>query len=301
MPVYGRVGAGPGTPVKLQHFHGSAGIRLAADVGGDPARPAVVLLHGGGQTRHSWNKLARHLVQLGYHAVSLDLRGHGDSDWAPQGDYSVDAFAADLHAVLGQLQRPPVLIGASLGGITSLLAVGECERTIARGLVLVDVVPRMEEAGLRRIHAFMRANLDGFDTLDEVAAAVTAYLPQRHRAPNPQGLRKNVRQAGNGRFYWHWDPALIHSDRRPDGTRAAERLRRAARAITLPTMLVRGKLSDVVSQEGVDDLLALICGARAIEVDGAGHMVAGDQNDPFNDAVEQFLVELGEPAAARQP
>lgn len=276
--------------MKLQRFNGSGGVTLTADVGGNPSRPGAVLLHGGGQTRHSWNKLAHRLVQLNYYVVSLDLRGHGDSDWAPDGDYRLDAFVADLHGVLGQLQQPPVLIGASLGGLISLLAVGEHPReVVAQGLVLVDVVPRMEATGLRRIQEFMRANLDGFATLEEVAAVVSAYLPQRAKPPNPDGLRKNVRLAEDGRWYWHWDPALINSDRRLGGTIDMQQLWLAAHQVQLPTLLVHGKLSDVVSREGVDDLLALISGAQAVEVDGAGHMVAGDQNDAFNDAIEHFL------------
>lgn len=278
--------------MQSQRFKGAAGVTLAADVAGDPAATSVVVLHGGGQTRHSWGRLARRLARSDYHVVSMDMRGHGDSDWAPDGDYRLDAFVADLHAVLEQLPQPPVLIGASLGGISALLAVGECPRELARGLVLVDVVPRMEPHGLRRIREFMLAHLGGFDDIKQAVEAVASYLPQRTRSPNPQGLRKNLRVADNGRLYWHWDPAFMNSDRQPGASGHVQRLRDAARQVRIPTLVVRGNLSDVVSREGADDLLALIPDARAVEVAGAGHMVAGDRNDAFNDAVETFLSEL---------
>lgn len=277
--------------MKIQQFVG-AGLKLTADVAGDPQSPTVVLLHGGGQTRYSWGKLARRLARLDHHVISLDLRGHGDSDWAPDGDYRLDAFAADLNAVIEQLPQPPVLIGASLGGIASLLAVGGSGRSRARGLVLVDVVPKMEESGIRRIHDFMLANLDGFATLEDASDAVAGYLHHRPQPPNPDGLRKNLRAGDNGRYYWHWDPAFVTGDRPPGSSEDLGRVREAARNIRVPTLLVRGKLSDVVSRQGADDLLELIPGARAVEVAGASHMVAGDKNDAFNGAVEDFLSSL---------
>ena len=277
--------------MRVERIAGAGGITLAADVIGAPHAPAVVLLHGGGQTRYSWGRLARRLGQFGYYVLSLDLRGHGDSDWAPDGDYRLDAFVADLYAVLERLPSPPVLIGASLGGISALLAVGESERELARGLVLVDVVPRLEQEGVRRIRDFMTAHLDGFASLEEAAAAVAAYLPHRPRPPSVDGLRKNLRQRADGRFYWHWDPAFVIGERRPGAVSQLDRLLEAARRVRVPTLLVRGQASDVVSQAGVDELLALMPNARAVEVGGAGHMVAGDKNDAFNAAVEDFLRE----------
>lgn len=278
--------------MKMQTFSGGQGIALAADVAGSPQAPSVVLLHGGGQTRHSWGRLARHLARQGYHVISLDLRGHGESGWAPGGDYSLDAFVADLRTVISELPQPPVLIGASLGGLTSLLAVGESDEAIAKGLVLVDVVPRLEPSGVRRIREFMLANIDGFDSIDEVVDAVAAYLPHRPQPPSPAGLRKNLRQGENGRLYWHWDPAFMTSERRPNVASDLGRLEKAARNVRVPALVVRGKLSDIVSREGADEFLELMPLARVVEVDGAGHMVAGDKNDAFNAAVEGFLLEL---------
>ncbi len=275
------------------YLTGASGLKLAADVAGDPDGQPVVMLHGGGQTRHSWGELTRTLAGNGYHAMTVDMRGHGESDWCPQGDYTLDRFAEDVHGILSDLKQPPVLVGASLGGICSLVAAGESSQLPIHGLVLVDIVPRMEPEGVQRIREFMTAHIGGFNSYEEVVEAVNAYMPHRKARPrSPEGLRKNLRIGDDERLYWHWDPAFINGDRTPSTARTVERLRDAARQIRVPTLLVRGKMSDVVSEEGVRDFLTLIPGARAVDVGGAGHMVSGDQNDVFNDAILTFLADV---------
>lgn len=275
--------------MRFRRFSGSDGVTLAADVGGDPNRPHVLLMHGGGQTRFSWGRAARELIQTGYHVISLDLRGHGDSDWAENGDYRIDAFVGDLYSILDAVPGPVALVGASLGGIASLVAIGESNRPIANALVLVDVVPRLEETGTQRIRAFMTANPDGFASIQEAADAVTGYRPGRPHRPNPEGLMKNLRLAPNGRYYWHWDPAFVAGPKSIHSSADLGRFRRAASRVRVPTLLVHGKLSDVVSAEGVDEFLGLIPGAQVADVHDASHMVAADRNDIFNQAVESFL------------
>jgi len=266
------------------------GIELAADeyaARTDPKGTAL-LLHGGGQTRHSWKGAAAAIAASGWHTLSLDARGHGDSGWAPDGDYSMQALVDDLTQVAREYHRP-VLIGASMGGLTSLVAVGEGAVT-ARGLVLVDVAPRIEKSGADRIGAFMRANPEGFESLQAVADAVAAYNPHRARPPRPEGLRKNVRLREDGRWHWHWDPAFIQPvDDEPGRLVDPERLRDAARAVRVPTLLVRGVQSDVLSEEGAREFLQLVPEARFVDVKGAGHMVAGDDNDMFAREVGRFL------------
>jgi pimeloyl-ACP methyl ester carboxylesterase len=227
------------------------------------------------------------------------LRGHGESAWAADGDYSLDAFAGDVLAVAGALGRPPALVGASLGGVSSLAAVGEHpDAGVGRALVLVDVAPRIEEAGRDRIGAFMAEHMDdGFASLDEVADAIQRYNPHRPRPRDVSGLRKNLRQR-DGRWYWHWDPQFIRGMPGPaDETRTSlvqpERLEAAARNLRIPVLLVRGLVSDLLSEAGAQALLALIPHAEMVSVEGAGHMVAGDRNDLFNDAVVRFLSSIG--------
>jgi pimeloyl-ACP methyl ester carboxylesterase len=281
---------------------GLDGLQLAADVAGDPSAPAVLLFHGGGQTRHSWRTTLDDLSERGFFVASVDLRGHGDSAWAPDGDYRIEAFGGDVAAVARQFDRP-ALVGASLGGTSSLYALGAEGDALARALVLVDVAPNIESAGAMRIGQFMREHMDtGFASLDEVADAVAAYNPHRPRPSNLEGLRKNVRRRDDGRWYWHWDPAFI-SGRfgSEDETRAvdesrvhrADLLEQAARSLTVPTLLVRGRQSDLLSEEGAHRFLELVPHAQFVDVAGAGHMVAGDRNDAFNQAVIAFLETAG--------
>lgn len=275
---------------------GADGLILAADVGGPEDGPPVVLLHGGGQTRHSWSGTWKVLVDRGWRAYSVDLRGHGESEWSPDGDYSMDAFAGDVVAIASSLPRPPILVGASLGGLSSLVAVAETpnQGELARGLVLVDVAHQMEQSGRDRIGSFMGSAPDGFASLDEAADAIAAYNPHRPRPTDLTGLAKNLRQRDDGRWVWHWDPAFISGKfGSRDETRASvidpARLERAVGTLAIPTLLVRGRSSDLLSEEGAQDFLRRVPHAEYADVAGAGHMVAGDRNEVFNQAILGFL------------
>ncbi|MET0363947.1 MAG: alpha/beta fold hydrolase, partial [Sphingobium sp.] len=155
------------------------GVRIIGDVGGDPSRPTVALMHGGGQTRHSWSGAMRALVQAGYHVINFDARGHGESDWSPDGVYTLSVRARDLGEILRDLRGPVAFVGASMGGATALYAVGEQVPPAPAALVMVDIVPRPNPVGTGKIKAFMGANPEGFATLEEAADAVAAYNPHR--------------------------------------------------------------------------------------------------------------------------
>ena len=279
-------------------FDGRDGLKLAADAAGDPTGPPALLFHGGGQTRHAWGTTLRVLGASGWRAYSVDLRGHGESGWDAEGDYTLDAFCADVRAVAATMPSRPAIVGASLGGMCSLVAIAETPGPpIASALVLVDVAPRIEMAGALRIGAFMFEHMEsGFGSLEEVADAIAAYNPHRPRPSDLNGLRKNLRLRPDGRWAWHWDPSFISGRMGSrDETRSSlvdsERLRAAARALTIPVLLVRGRMSDILSEEGAKELLELVPHARLVDVAGAGHMVAGDRNDLFNEAVVSFLEE----------
>ena len=266
------------------------GVTLAADVQGPPDGQPLILLHGGGQTRASWGGAGRALARVGFRVVNLDLRGHGESDWAPGGAYGLDLFAADTVAVARTLARPPILVGASLGGISSLLVAGERMTNVA-ALVLVDVAPRLEPQGASKITDFMTANPGGFASVEEAADAVTAYIPHRPRPKDVSGLARNLRLGADGRYRWHWDPAFLQ-DRRMDPSQMSRRLEDAARNLTMPALLIRGGRSEVVSEAGAQEFLALAPHASFVDVAGADHMVAGDANDAFNQAVIDFALTL---------
>jgi pimeloyl-ACP methyl ester carboxylesterase len=266
---------------------GAGGVRIAGDSWGDPNGPLVILQHGGGQTRHAWKGAGETLGAAGYFAVAFDARGHGDSDWAPDGQYGQDVMVEDLECVVAALgNRRPVLVGASMGGGTSLVAVGE-DRVDATALVLVDVGPHIEAEGVGKIQAFMTRKPEGFDSLDEVADAIASYQPHRTRPRNVAGLAKNVRLGADGKYHWHWDPRFRAGRQVLDKRR--ERLEACSRNLKLPALLVRGGLSDLLSEEGARAFLALCPHSEYVNVTGAGHMVAGDRNDIFATAVIEFL------------
>lgn len=267
------------------------GLRLVGDAYGPINGPAVILLHGGGQTRHAWGDSARRMGERGYHALAMDLRGHGDSAWAGEGGYRLEHFVGDLRFVASQLGRPPAVIGASLGGLTALMAQGE-RPELARAVVLVDIATSAQVKGIRRIVDFMTARPDGFASLEEVADAIAAYQPQRRRPTNLDGLAKNVRRGEDGRYRWHWDPAFIQGNGPDDSPLRKDRLVAAARKLTVPTLLVRGRQSDVVAREDAKEFLQYVPHAEYVDVSEAGHMVAGDSNDVFSRAVIDFLDRL---------
>ncbi|WP_082683933.1 MULTISPECIES: alpha/beta hydrolase [unclassified Mycobacterium] len=273
---------------------GADGVTIVADRLGDPDAPAAVFLHGGGQTRRSWGRAAAAVAERGWQAVTVDFRGHGESDWSADGDYRVTTFAEDVLEVLRRLPDRPVIVGASLGGFTAMLLAGELVPGAVRAIVLVDIVPDMNESGASRIHDFMAERMtSGFASLDEVADMIQQYNPHRPRPTDLDGLRTNLRER-DGRWYWHWDPKFI------DGTAAlppievteVDRMHTAVETILrngIPMLLVRGQMSDLVTQERADEFLARFPAVEFVDVGGAGHMVAGDRNDLFADAVVDFL------------
>jgi pimeloyl-ACP methyl ester carboxylesterase len=262
-----------------------SGLRLVADVAGLANAPTLLFLHGSGQTRQSWGRALDEAVKRGYRAISLDLRGHGDSDWSPDGKYSMDRFVADVRQAVDHLGDAPIVVGASLGGLVGLLIAATPPPPL-RALVLVDITPRVEESGAKEVSAFMDSAPNGFGSVEEAADAVSAYLPHRQRPKDTSGLKRNLRLR-EGRYYWHWDPALLQMgrDAKFDGPSP---LTSAARAIKIPTLLLRGGRSRIVSEAGVREFLEMVPHAEFVDISGAHHMVAGDANDAFNDAVFAF-------------
>ncbi len=272
-------------------LEGAAGVRLAADAFGEPDAPPVLMLHGGGQTRHAWQATATDLAEAGWQAITVDLRGHGESTHPRPPAYALDDFVADVRALIKTIAQPPVVIGASLGGIAALLAITEAPKAPAEGLILVDVAHRFQPRGGGRIVSFMEAHPEGFATLADAADAVAAYLPHRARPRDTEGLRHNLRYNEDGRWVWHWDPE-VHVQAREimqDPNRLSERLSEAAEGLCNPCLLVRGAESDVLSAAIAREFTELAPGSTLAEVPRAGHMVAGDNNDAFTATIRTWL------------
>ncbi len=293
------------TPV-TETFVGAAGNKLVGDRYGTGER-AAILLHGGGQTRHAFAGTADALAKAGWTGFTLDQRGHGDSEWIAGGHYSVFDFAADIAKVAGEIAgrfgAPPVLVGASLGGMAGMIAEGEAVKAgqPARfvALVLVDVTPRIDRGGAEKIRGFMRGrSREGFASIEEAADAVAEYLPHRPRPSSTEGLRKNLRLHPDGRWRWHWDPLFFDGPHPVNADHEKQERARieAARSLRIPALLVRGASSELVKEEHAREFLELVPHAKFVDVAGARHMVAGDRNDVFSAAILEFLSGLRIPA-----
>jgi pimeloyl-ACP methyl ester carboxylesterase len=260
-------------------------VSLVADAFGDPANVPVVLLHGGGQTRQSWRDTGAELAAAGWYVLSVDQRGHGESGWSTAGNYGLDWFGRDVLNIVRTLEGKPVLVGASLGGLASLVALAE-QPDLALGLVLVDVSPFLNGDGRDHIVQFMRGRPEGYTSVEEVADAVADYLPYRERPASLAGLERNLR-ARDGRLFWHWDPAFLSTER--ELTRREVWLGAAAMMVRVPTLLIRGAHSDVLGLDDAQRFLSLVPHVEFAEIEGAHHMVAGDENTVFGVVVKEFL------------
>ena len=227
-------------------------------------------------------------------AITLDLRGHGRSDWSKNSEYELSQFSEDIAFVLEEIGICPVLVGASLGGLVGMYLEGRMRPGSISALVLVDVVPNMNVNGAERVKDFMLKHSEvGFASLSEVAEVLAEYNPYRKKPTDLEGLKKNLRKRGN-RWFWHWDPTFISSERNeknPD-MRNTQLLNEVMSNIKVPTLLVRGKMSDLVTEDEVQEFLEKFPQSDFVDVSGAGHMVAGDKNDVFSEEVIAFLNQI---------
>ena len=262
---------------------------MQADEWGPERAPTVVLMHGGGQTRRSWSGAAREFSAAGYRVINLDARGHGESEWPPDGRYTLDALCDDIEAVVASAPGPVALVGASMGGVAALHFVATGRGASVSAIVMVDIVPRVEQEGSDRIQSFMRAHQGGFASVDEAADAVAEYYPHRPRPADSSGLEANLRRRDDGRLYWHWDPRLIDGPHALEPPDFGDPLLQAARVVRIPVLVVRGLRSDIVSDAGIEEFRGAVPHLEVCEIQQAGHMVAGDRNDLFNAGTLDFL------------
>ncbi|KAB7772303.1 alpha/beta hydrolase [Xanthomonas maliensis] len=261
---------------------------MAVAVHGDANAPTVVLAHGFGQTRHAWEGTAQTLAAAGYRALSYDARGHGDSSRNPPASrYTASQFVDDLIVLAGEHAEPPVLVAASMGGLFGLLAESRWPG-LFRAIVLADITPRWEAAGVDRILQFMTAHPDGFASLDAAADAIAAYRPHRPRK-SPTQLQALLRQREGGRWQWHWDPRLIAELAGGDADTQQRELLDAAAQVRCPMLLISGGHSDLVTPASIAEFLSVAPHAQHVQLADATHMVVGDDNTTFTATVLHYL------------
>lgn len=226
------------------------------------------------------------VADAGYRGITVDLRGHGDSTWADDGDYLLDAYARDIEHIIDGLERPAALVGASRGGQAALVAASRRPSRLAL-VMLADVAPMLRDAGVDIFRAFFRASEAGFASLDDAADALAEHLHQP-RMTDASGLRRAMRIGGDGRFYWQWDPRTAAPEMLNPPSEGRQ-LQAAAARVDCPVIMVRAELSGVVTDEGVATFHRLTPQLEVIEAKGVGHMFTGDQNDAF---AERLLDQL---------
>jgi pimeloyl-ACP methyl ester carboxylesterase len=254
------------------------GLELAGSAYGDPAAPPVLFFHGGGQSRNAWLGSAKKVAAAGYYGISIDLRGHGESDWAADGDYLLDAYGRDVERLLTQFERPVTLVGASRGGQSALVG-GSRHPGRVRLIMLADVAPDMLDAGINGIRAFFVEGERGFDTLDQAADSLARNLGQA-RIRDASKLARAMRKDDASRWHWRWDPATGYREFLHPPSENEAMLAAAAR-VTSPIIMVRAELSNLLTDESVANFQRLTPQLEVMTAPGAQHMFTSDRNDVF--------------------
>jgi non-heme chloroperoxidase len=259
---------------------------------GSLEKPPLVLLHGVGQTCHTWDLFAAAMADH-FHVMAFDQRGHGDTDWAADKDYSRASMVEDANAFTDALGLEHFfLTGMSMGGANSLAFTAKYPDKV-EALVVVDVGPRVEPKGVKHIRDFMK-NQREFDSLDQAAEVIHRFNPRRPL----EVIRKytvvyNLKQTPAGRWTWKYDTYFSDGQRKVDVKQMQAELSAAVKKIQCPTLLVKGGESDVFSLDGARDLQELIPGSEFALVPKAGHSVMGDNPQGFESAVRGFYENKG--------
>jgi esterase len=258
---------------------------------GAPANPAIVFLHGGGLTAHTWDVVCLALRDR-FHCIALDLRGHGESEWSPKMDYSLDTHARDLRHFVDNLGLEKlVLVGMSLGGLISI-AFSALHPGRVQALVIVDVGPEVQSAGVRRISQFA-ASSEELDSVDDFVKLALSFNPARNPTLLRRSLLHNLHQLPNGKWTWRYDkrPRIVGDLDAADQRRRL--LWKEIAAIQCPTLVVRGAQSDVFADADAERLAATLPNGRWIKVEAAGHTIQGDNPRGLLQALEPFLSQVG--------
>ena len=259
---------------------------------GDPTKPPILMLHGFAQQAHSWDFVALAFADK-HRIIALDQRGHGDSDWAPDGDYTPETQQQDIAAIVDKLNLDGfVLMGLSMGGRNSFTYASNNPERV-RALVIVDAGPENVRLGTQNIQRFVEQD-DQLDSIDAFVDRVVSYNPRRDPVQIRGSIINNLKELSNGKWTWKYDkilrsPGRMGQHQDPDTTK---RLWNYLESLSCPTLVVRGDRSDVISTETTDEMHKRIPSSRLAIVENAGHLVMGDNPSGFESAVTKFIGDL---------
>ena len=279
-------------------------LNLSYQEWGNAGAQPIIMLHGFGVSGHMFDEFADRM-QENYRLIALDQRGHGDSDWSEDGDYSRTAFVSDLEGFRQALGIERfILVGHSMGGLNAVAYTNQYPQHV-RALVLVDVGPESAKEGVDNIVRFTR----GPDELEfeEFVELAHRFNPRRTLENIRERMRHRLKPTDNGKYTWKFDKRFrepdsglkIGSDASNDDSWSL------FRGVRIPTLLIRGAESDVLTQPVAERAATEMPRTRLVVVPGAGHSVPGDNPDGFTEAVQEFLGDLErgqfEPETASAP
>ena len=258
---------------------------------GSAGSPPIFALHGGHQSAHSWDLVSLHLAAR-YHVIVPDQRGHGDSEWARNCEYSNQEMAKDAAALIRTLGvERPVVMGHSMGGRNALL-MALANPGLCRALVIVDVGPEISDEGRRTISSFVRENVE-FDDLDHFVENVQRYDPYRSREHIQRTVKYNLFRRADGKYVSKCDRAprqlgLLERQTAPDALTID-----AVRSLDLPVLVVRGESSNILTPDAAERFVQALPHGRLVTVARCGHNVHSQNTVGFVEAIEEFLEAAG--------
>jgi esterase len=259
---------------------------------GTSGRWPIVFLHGAALNAHTWDVVCL-ILRRQHHCYALDQRGHGESAWAEDADYSGDAHRGDIEAFVDHLGLDNdqfVLVGHSMGGFNAFNYAFHHSHRLA-ALVLVDAGPTMLTKGARRIVDFVTQTAES-DSLEQIIEKAIAFNPRRDPRLLRRSILHNFRQSTTGKWVRKTDLRMWqgNGNREQERERLKERFRQAWR-VSCPTLIVQGGLSDVFTAEDAQKLAAGFPYGHYAQVGEAGHTVQGDNPRALAQLLSQFLGE----------
>ena len=257
---------------------------------GQHGAPSLVLLHGFQSNAHTWDTFSAAMAEK-YHVLALDQRGHGDTGWAPGGDYAPASFLQDIVGFIDALQlAPTVLVGHSMGGRhAAMIAADHPDRV--RKLVIVDtpaeLPPQMQAMLTQQPDTDAPPTVEVFETFEEVIANGIAQYPLTPEAELRHANYHNLYRGSDGKWRWRWDPMLLVSRRRNRSLQGD--LYAYLRRVSCPTLLLRGVSSPLLTAEVAQKMLEALPHGRLVEIPAAAHTVNADNAAEFERVTAAFL------------